>query len=155
MAVLLNIAFIISGLLLVPPALTIFTKGPIAGGEELIGAKNFAKADYESPLLVHLFWLDAGRNAVNVLLCFAAVFFFDLTSKRVAALLLLILDAWALCVQVLAPVGPDVKPWPALDGIFSNPVVLPIIGGQIGLLTVGLLTSMAMGGGSKAKPKKK
>ena len=34
------------------------------------------------------------------------------------------------------------KPWPSLDGLSINPVVLPIIGGQIVLLTVGLLTSM-------------
>lgn len=153
MAIVLNIAFIISGLLLVPPAFTVLTKGPIPGGEELIGSANFVKADYESPLLVHIFWLDAGRNAVNVLLCFSAVAFFDPLSKKITALLLLLLDVWALVVQVLAPVGPGVKPWPALDGIFSNPVVLPIIGGQISLLTLGLLTSM--GSGSTAKAKKK
>ena len=87
MAIVLNIAFIISGLLLVPPAFTVLTKGPIPGGEELIGSANFVKADYESPLLVHIFWLDAGRNAVNVLLCFSAVAFFDPLSKKITALL--------------------------------------------------------------------
>ena len=46
----------------------------------------------------------------------------------------------ALAVQVIAPIG-GAKPYPALDGIFSNPIVLPIVGGQIALLAGGLLFS--------------
>ena len=142
MGFLLNAGLLLSGLLLVPPVFLVFSLGPTAGGEELIGKDNYVQADYDSPLLQHVFWLDACRNLVNVLLCFSAVAFFDQTSKKITALLFILLDMLALGVQVVAPVGPGVKPWPSLDGLSINPVVLPIIGGQIVLLTVGLLTSM-------------
>ena len=156
--IILKIAFLVSGLLMVPPIVAIFGKGllwsPIDGAKELIGADNFVQADLESPLLAHLFWIDWGKNVMIALLCFAALFFFDLKSKRVTALLLIAVDVWACVVQVIAPIG-GARPWPALDGLFSNPVFMPILGGQLFLLTIGLLTAGGGGGKAVSKPKAK
>ena len=107
----------------------------------LIGEQNFAPADLASPLLQHIFLVDAGKNVLMALTCFCAAFFFDRTAQKLTALLVLALDVWALAVNVIAPIGAGVAPWPSLDGIFSNPIVLPIIGGQIVLMTLGLLTN--------------
>ena len=155
-AIILNIAFLVSGLLMLPPIVAIFGKGlqasPIDGAKELIGAQNFVQADLDSPMLAHVFWIDWGKNIMISLLCFAAVFVFDLSAKRATALIMIVNDLWVCAVQVITPIG-GVKPWPALDGLFSNPMLLPIIGGQLFLLTIGLLT--ASGGKAASKPKAK
>ena len=113
-AIILNIAFLVSGLLMLPPIVTIFGKGlqasPIDGAKELIGAQNFVQADLDSPLLAHVFWIDWGKNVMIGLLCFAAVFVFDLSAKRATALIMIVHDLWACAVQVITPIG-GVKPW--------------------------------------------
>ena len=143
MGVLLKLGFLVSGGLLIPPSVMILMNGPLEGGKTLIGEDNFNSADLGSPLLQHLFLIDAGKNIMLALICFCAAFFFDRTAQKLTALLVLALDVWALVVNVIQPVGPNVAPWPAMDGLFSNPVVLPIIGGQIAMMTLGLLTNSA------------
>ena len=144
----LRISLIVAGLLLIPPTLTVGMKGAIAGAKEFLGEDNFVKADLESPMLVHVFYIDCSKNLVFALLCLSAALFFDTAAQKTTAMLMLLLDSCAAAVQVIAPLGPGVAPWPALDGLFSNPVVLPILGGQMAMLTLGLLTS---GGGGKKK----
>ena len=153
MAIMLKISLVVAGLLLIPPVLTIALMGPLEGGQELVGKDKFSKADLESELLRHVFWIDCGKNLVLALLCFSAVLFFDTGAQKVTAVLMILMDFCAAAAQVAAPVG-GVKPWPALDGLFSNPIVLPIIGGQIVLLTLGLLTSVGESKVNKSPPKK-
>jgi len=145
---LLKAAFFVSGFLFLPPALILITKG-LEGAQELLGAASFTKADLESPLFMHVMYIDAGKNVIVAAICFCAATLFNLSAQQITASLMIALDMWCFVVQVIAPVGPGVKPWPALDGLFSNPVLLPIVGGQIVLLTLGLLTSLC--GDEKAK----
>ena len=135
---LLQIGLTIAGLLLVPPVILVLGKGPIVGGQELIGVENWEQADLESKLLNHFFYIDAFKNLVLCALCFAAAFLFEPNAQKLTATLMLCMDFFSLVVQVIAPIG-GVEPFPSFDGLFSNPVVLPIIGGQIVILGAGLL----------------
>lgn len=145
---LLQTGLTVAGLLLAPPVILVLGKGPIVGGKELLGEENWEPADLESTLLYHCFYIDAFKNLVLCALCFAAAFLFEPNARKLTAILILSMDFFALVVQVIAPIG-GVDPFPSLDGLTSNPVVLPIIGGQIAMLVAGLLFD----GGANGKKK--
>ena len=102
---LLQIGLAIAGLLLVPPVILIFGKGPIVGGKELIGVENWEQADLESKLLYHVFYIDAIKNLVLCALCFAAAFLFEPSARKLTTMLMLCMDFFTLAVQVIAPIG--------------------------------------------------
>ena len=133
----LQIGLAIAGLLLAPPAILILRKGPVVGGKELIGEENWNPPDLESTLLIHVFYIDAFKNLVLCALCLAAAFLFEPNARKLTAIMILSLDFFCLVVQVIAPVG-GVDPFPSLDGLTSNPIILPLVGGQIFMLGAGL-----------------
>ena len=145
---LLQIGLTVAGLLLAPPVIIILGKGPIVGGKELIGEENWHPADLESTLLFHVFYVDAFKNLLLCALCFAAAFLFEPNARKLTAILMLFFDFSGLVVQLIAPIG-GVDPFPSLDGLTSNPLVLPIIGGQIVMLGAGLFFD----GGASGKKK--
>ena len=67
-------------------------KGPVEGGKELLGAENWQKADLESVLLTHVFYIDAFKNVILSLLCFAAAFVFEAGAQKLTAMLMLCMD---------------------------------------------------------------
>ena len=81
-------------------------------------------------------------------LCFAAAFLFEPNARKLTAILMLFYDFCGLVVQLIAPIG-GVDPFPSLDGLTSNPLVLPILGGQIVMLGAGLFFD----GGASGKKK--
>jgi len=139
---LLNIALFIAGALIMPPALTIALKGPVDGFNELLGVGVLTKADAESYFLAHCAYIDCGKNFFQGALCLAAIAFPPAAKKAVAVLVIAVMS-WCVFVQTYAPMKASIAKYPSTDGIFANPVVLPVCGGQIVLLTLGVLLSSA------------
>ena len=73
-----SIALIVAGVLFLPATLASMIQGPI----EAIKASGIQASYKECPVLTHIGWIDTGKNAMIVALCFAAATTFDLESAK-------------------------------------------------------------------------
>ena len=135
---LLDIALFVSAALLIPPAFIVASKGPIDGIKELFGEDFVTPYDEDSYFLKHAMMIDCSKNWFLAALYLAAITMEAAAKEKVAILATLLM---MLCVSanMIAPPTASIAPYPSLEGITGNPLLLPICGTQIVLLTLGVL----------------
>ncbi len=135
---LLDIALFVSAALLIPPAFIVASKGPIDGIKELFGEDFVTAYDEDSYFLKHAMMIDCSKNWFLAALYLAAITF-DAAAKEKVAILATLLMMLCVSANMIAPPTASIAPYPSLEGITGNPLLLPICGTQIVLLTLGVL----------------
>ena len=135
---LLDIALFVSAVLLIPPAYIVASKGPIDGIKELFGEDFVTPYDEDSYFLKHAMMIDCSKNWFLAALYLAAITF-DAAAKEKVAILATLLMMLCVSANMIAPPTASIAPYPSLEGITGNPLLLPICGTQIVLLTLGVL----------------
>ena len=82
--------------------------------------------------------IDCSKNWFLAALYLAAITF-DAAAKEKVAILATLLMMLCVSANMIAPPTASIAPYPSLEGITGNPLLLPICGTQIVLLTLGVL----------------